>query len=275
TADNEERFRLQRREAGTTSWTTVAASLPADTTSHVDSSVSASTSYEYRVRAENAAGNSAFSALASVTTPAGGGGGGSGGTPVVLIGWDFTDGTSKDAVGAPSTENDPAVTPASIVPGSAAQYQSNSVWNADGYPLKDVDGSGLESGNYLSWTVAAPGSTLSLTRVRFGLWHGDNTAGVSLGAELRASTDGFASHVVIPLAPNPGTIARSNGSYGSGTEMDLDLSGIAALQNVSSGVVEFRLYLWGLSTQFKSAGLGKLTADGNGPGLVVEGIVAP
>lgn len=50
------------------------ASLPANATSRTDSALTPSTSYYYRIRAQNAAGFSAYSAEASATTLAGGGG---------------------------------------------------------------------------------------------------------------------------------------------------------------------------------------------------------
>lgn len=65
---NETGFRLERSANGAGFVELVA--LPAGTTAFADSSASASTTYEYRVRASNAGGNSAYSNTATVTTPA-------------------------------------------------------------------------------------------------------------------------------------------------------------------------------------------------------------
>ena len=59
------------RSADGTTWTTVSTTVAATATSWVDpTSLAASTAYSYRLRAVNAAGSSANSAVATVTTPA-------------------------------------------------------------------------------------------------------------------------------------------------------------------------------------------------------------
>ena len=65
---NESRFRVERAVNGGT-WVTVSDSLSANTSAFDDNTVSAVTSYSYRVQACNAGGCSAFSAEAYVTTP--------------------------------------------------------------------------------------------------------------------------------------------------------------------------------------------------------------
>jgi fibronectin type 3 domain-containing protein len=64
---NEQGFRIQRK-TGTGKWSLVA-TLAANATSYQDMGVSAGTTYNYRVQAYNAVGNSRFSAIASATTP--------------------------------------------------------------------------------------------------------------------------------------------------------------------------------------------------------------
>ncbi|MEQ1758998.1 MAG: fibronectin type III domain-containing protein, partial [Vicinamibacterales bacterium] len=56
------------RQTGAGAWTEIAV-LAAETTSYIDTAVTESTDYNYRVRAANAGGFSAYSATASVTTP--------------------------------------------------------------------------------------------------------------------------------------------------------------------------------------------------------------
>lgn len=67
-ASNETAYVLDRSVDGGLTWVLVTSSLPADTSSFTDSGLSSSTTYRYRVRAENAGGPSAWSAVASATT---------------------------------------------------------------------------------------------------------------------------------------------------------------------------------------------------------------
>lgn len=72
-SSDETGFVLERK-AGAGGTFAAVASLPADSTSRTDSALSPSTTYFYRLRAQNAAGFSAYSPEASATTLAGGGG---------------------------------------------------------------------------------------------------------------------------------------------------------------------------------------------------------
>lgn len=74
TSDNEENFELQRSPNGSGSWSALT-TLPGGTESHVDTGLSASETWYYRVRACNAAGCSGWSNIASATTDAPGPGG--------------------------------------------------------------------------------------------------------------------------------------------------------------------------------------------------------
>ena len=67
-ANNESNYRVERSIGGAT-WSEIA-TLPAGTVSFSSTGLSASTTYSYRVRAANSAGDSAYSNLASATTPA-------------------------------------------------------------------------------------------------------------------------------------------------------------------------------------------------------------
>ena len=68
---NETAFYLERGVLTGGRWVyTRIATLPADTTTYSDTTVAASRQYRYRVQATNSAGNSSYSSVLSVTTPA-------------------------------------------------------------------------------------------------------------------------------------------------------------------------------------------------------------
>jgi hypothetical protein len=71
TSNNEQVFHVQRRVVGTTTWTTASANIPANSTSFTDTNLPASTTFEYRVRAENGAlGSTWIQTSNNATTPA-------------------------------------------------------------------------------------------------------------------------------------------------------------------------------------------------------------
>lgn len=90
-SNNETAFKVERAAASSGPWTELTATLPANTTSYSATDLTASSTYYFRVRASNSAGDSAYTATASATTSAnpppptppssGGGGGGGGGAP--------------------------------------------------------------------------------------------------------------------------------------------------------------------------------------------------
>ncbi|MBN1672702.1 MAG: fibronectin type III domain-containing protein [Kiritimatiellae bacterium] len=63
-------FKIDRRQSGTTVWIRIAQPA-ADVTSCADAGLTAGTTYYYKVKANNAAGNSPYSNVAATTTPAG------------------------------------------------------------------------------------------------------------------------------------------------------------------------------------------------------------
>jgi putative alpha-1,2-mannosidase len=66
---NETGFKVERSPDGTTGWTEIATPA-ANATGYVDTGLAASTAYHYRVRATNANGDSAYTAVATATTQA-------------------------------------------------------------------------------------------------------------------------------------------------------------------------------------------------------------
>jgi hypothetical protein len=66
-SDNEDGFKLERKQ-GAGAWVQIASPVP-NTTSYIDSTVQASTTYSYRVRAYNSGGDSEWSNESTVTTP--------------------------------------------------------------------------------------------------------------------------------------------------------------------------------------------------------------
>lgn len=67
-AINELSYRVEQATSASGPWTEVAGSLPANTASYSATGLNASTTYYFRVRASNGAGNSDYSATASATT---------------------------------------------------------------------------------------------------------------------------------------------------------------------------------------------------------------
>lgn len=64
-----QRFEMERRVSGSTTWTSIALVPPALGTFHQDTTVASATTYEYRVRAVGVGGPSAWSATATATAP--------------------------------------------------------------------------------------------------------------------------------------------------------------------------------------------------------------
>ncbi|MBN1676815.1 MAG: fibronectin type III domain-containing protein, partial [Kiritimatiellae bacterium] len=68
-ASDEDGFKLDRRESGTDPWVRIA-TPSANSTSYTDSGLAAGTTFYYKVKAHNAAGDSAYSNVAGAATPA-------------------------------------------------------------------------------------------------------------------------------------------------------------------------------------------------------------
>lgn len=70
---NETGFKLERKTGSTGTWSEIAGAIAANTTTFSNSGLTASTTYYYRVRSYNSAGNSTYSNEASATTGSAGG----------------------------------------------------------------------------------------------------------------------------------------------------------------------------------------------------------
>ncbi|MBN1672137.1 MAG: fibronectin type III domain-containing protein [Kiritimatiellae bacterium] len=66
-SDNESGFKIDRRQSGTTGWVRVATTGPGAVT-HTDTGLALETTYYYKVKAYNTAGNSAYTDIAAATT---------------------------------------------------------------------------------------------------------------------------------------------------------------------------------------------------------------
>jgi hypothetical protein len=72
-SNNETAFKLERKTGSGGTWAEINGSIAANTTTFSNTGLSASTTYFYRIRSSNAAGNSSYSNEASATTTGGGG----------------------------------------------------------------------------------------------------------------------------------------------------------------------------------------------------------
>ncbi len=111
-AGDETAYKVERATSSSGPWTEIAGSLAANTTSFQATGLAASTTYHFRVRASNAAGNSNYSNTASATTQASGGGG-----------------ASNVALGKPATAS---TTESGRQPSMANDGDPNSRWTASG-----------------------------------------------------------------------------------------------------------------------------------------------
>lgn len=166
----------------------------------------------------------------------------------LLVGWEFADPASGNQDPAASVVS-PVLQPVAISKGSGLSLTTNTGLNRDAYYLSSANSSTLDLNDWAGWTVTpVEGARQSLSRLTFFL-----AAGASSGAsvptspfnlELRVSTDGFASHTVVPITEAPAGESLSIGYHDAGGRLySADLSGVTALQDTASGV-EFRLYVW-------------------------------
>ena len=195
-ADNETSFELQRRVEGG-SWATIA-TLEANVTHYSDEGLLAGTTYEYRVRAVNGAGASAYSAVAQATT----------------------------ATSSQAQRTFPAVADV-YVRDDGTRYNGNTV-NADG------NDKGRELRALFRWepTGLPEGSQVIAARIRFQV---DNR---SRGRyDLRLATGAWTeADASWSVAGDTGTLIGSFVPSATGEQaIDLNADGIAAVQEWIDG----------------------------------------
>ncbi|MDQ8183819.1 hypothetical protein [Pelagicoccus sp. SDUM812005] len=70
-SNNETGFALERRQQGSSSWTSVAGAIPANDTQFIDTTDIGNDTYEYRIKATGSSGDSSYSSVATVTRSSG------------------------------------------------------------------------------------------------------------------------------------------------------------------------------------------------------------
>lgn len=147
-----------------------------------------------------------------------------------------------------------------------AGYGSINTWpNQDQMSFRYVPAA-FSATHYLKWIVTPEaGRMIRPDRVSFALAGAD---GRTMGLELRASTDGFVTHAVVPLQHGGAMTGAGVTRRNIGLIHFADLSGIASLQGVS-GPIEFRLHVWRTGgSSNESMSIGKLTeAEGFADGI--------
>jgi len=135
----------------------------------------------------------------------------------------------------------------SVGPGTSKV--TNQHYANDNFAVSGVGGSSLDENDYVGFTIhPKQGAKVSLSLLDFALCSWDEA---TLEAELRWSSDGFATHSTVPLSQsNPITLSPRR----TDIPVHADLATEPGLQNVT-GLIEFRLYYWG--TDDRSIGIGR------------------
>jgi len=190
-----------------------------------------------------------------------------------LVAWTMPNGSQPNEL--PGSYRAPGIAPASLAVNANNGRLTNS-WPAnDQFSFRFIPTS-LTANRYLYWTVAPQaGKRLSLDRVTFGV---NGAASATYNFELRASVDNFATHVVVPFQHGNSIPGQSTTVRNIGVIQTADLSGIPALQDVSSPVA-FRMHYWkNPGDSGDTVVIGKLTeAEGATDGiedLVVTGRIS-
>lgn len=214
-SDNETGFDIERSLNGT-SWSLIT-TVASNVASYANSGLTASTTYFYRVRARNTAGNSSYTNTASATTQAGGS------TPVTV---DFRDGlngysgTQDSYVASGRTGNN---------------YGTSTSLEADG-----SDGSNGELVTLIKWNTSSIPTNATVTSARVSL----RVSNVSSGAyNLYARNGSVWSESTVTwananIAGNQGTLIGSFTPASTGTySLTLNAAGLALVQGWVNGSV--------------------------------------
>lgn len=170
-----------------------------------------------------------------------------------LAAWRFDDATGRGI--SPATQQDILLQPTEIemvgLPPSSSGHMSKQAMGVDGmYRENDFILPEPDPGQYYGLTLApVEGARMKLDRVEFGVWASrpatkDPREQVGFRAQLRWSTDGFATSQAAPMSPETPVRGWSNGNPNSGERFTADLSGFPGLRDLQQPV-EFRIYVYG------------------------------
>ncbi len=187
-----------------------------------------------------------------------------------LLAWTIPDGGGSNL---PGTYQAPGIGASSL---QLAGYGAINTWpNQDQMSFRYAPAA-FSATHYLKWSlIPQAGGIIHPERVIFAL---AGPAGRAMGLELRVSTDGFATHHVVPLQHGGEMTGANVTRRNVGLIHFADLSGISALQGASTAI-DFRLHVWRTGgSSSESMSIGKLTeAEGHADGiedLAVTGTVA-
>lgn len=223
---NEDFFDIQRSPDGQTNWLTIA-SPTSNTTSFTDSNLDPSTTYFYRVRASNTAGNSNWSNVSSATTDSSNSGGGLSGVYNVLA---QHSNKGLDVINQ-SANNNANVQQWEVINGGGDNQKWEVTENSDGtYQLKavhsgrclsirspnssDVVQKGCDGGDAQKWALAeVETSYYSLTNLSNGQALEVSNASASNGADVVTGNYLGSAHQKWRFDPTTGSssgLLRSN-----------------------------------------------------------------
>lgn len=187
-----------------------------------------------------------------------------------LLEWEFQSFDEDQLQDTTCTIHHAWIQSCSLSVGTGLNVEANRYYNDDAYAVTYADTVSMDPNDYIEWSVApvTKDATLSLFNVHFGVF--SQATGEAYSVALSVSTDGFTTAMPVTLLPAP-PYSGAGLAWDNGTAVDADLTGIAALQNCTA-TVTFRLYIWGLSSQWWGTGIGKLGETAND--LVVTGMIS-
>jgi hypothetical protein len=214
-SDNETGFDIERSLNGST-WSLIT-TVASNVSSYANSGLTASTTYYYRVRAKNTAGNSSYTNTASATTQAGGS------TPVTITfrdGLNGYSGTQDSYVASGRTGNN---------------YGTSTALEADG-----SDGSNGELVTLIKWNTSSIPTNAAVTSAKVTL----RVSNVSSGAYNLYARNGSAwsestvTWANASIAANQGTLIGSFTPSSTGLyTLTLNAAGLALVQGWVNGTV--------------------------------------
>lgn len=203
-SSNEDQFRIERSTDGGSNWSFLA-NAAADATSYQNTGLTASTTYHYRVRAENSAGNSAYSNTANATT-------GSGTTLINVA-------LNKTATASGNDGN---------LPGGAVDGSTTSRWSASPIP---------------QWLEVDLGAVYDISRTELVAYE-DRAYRFTVEAKTTAGGT-YAQIVNRSSNTTPGTIAApitDNFTAVPARYVRLNVTGASGYTGTWASIIEFRVF---------------------------------